>query len=127
MGKKGNDVILRVPCGTVISEVYSDEEYEFLREMQDDTDLDFADEVYVSNDLAENKDVLGLKPVDIERHNQMVLVAEGGKPGLGNALYAGTASRRALTVPNTHVPGQRGQHRSLLLELKIIADVGLVG
>ena len=127
MGKKGNDVILRVPCGTVISEVYSDEEYEFLREMQNDADLDYIDKVYGNIDPTENNDILGLKPIDIERHNQMVLVAEGGKPGLGNALYAGTASRRALAVPNTHVPGQRGQHRSLLLELKIIADVGLVG
>lgn len=124
MGKAGNDIILKVPCGTIISEVYSDEEYEFLQDIQDDDDFDY---VYGSSDQAENKDTLVLKPIHIERHNHKILVAQGGKPGLGNALCAGTATRRSVPVPGGRVPGQRGQKRSLLLELKIIADVGLVG
>ena len=70
---------------------------------------------------------MALQPVDIGQDNQMVLVAGGGLPGLGNARSKGTASRRALAVPTNNIPGQRGQQRSLLLELKIIADIGLVG
>jgi GTP-binding protein len=52
-----------------------------------------------------------------------VLVAEGGKGGRGNSLLASPAHR----APHFCEPGQAGIFRNLILELKILADVGLVG
>jgi GTPase involved in cell partitioning and DNA repair len=38
---------------------------------------------------------------------------------------AGTSTQRSKSIPATKMPGQLGRHKSLLLELKLIADVGL--
>ena len=115
--------------------MFTDEEREFLGEMgydDSDNDLDLDDDVDDDDDDdnskdEENRNILGFQPISIDRHGQQVLVVEGGKPGLGNAKYAGTKTRRAMAVPGVYVPGQRGPQRSLHLELKMIADVGLVG
>ncbi|MBM3312065.1 MAG: GTPase ObgE [Candidatus Aminicenantes bacterium] len=87
-GKRGNDVVLRVPAGTVVKDLGKGE---------------------ILHDF--------LKP------GERVVVARGGKGGRGNASFA-TSTHQA---PREHEPGRPGEEKALLLELKMIADVGLVG
>ncbi len=60
---------------------------------------------------------------DLIKNEQKVLVAQGGRGGRGNARFA-TAQKRA---PQFCEPGEPGIERELILELKLIADVGLLG
>ncbi|MGI5876015.1 MAG: GTPase ObgE [Dethiobacteria bacterium] len=69
------------------------------------------------------KDEKGLQLVDLDREGLKVVVARGGKGGRGNARF--TSSRRR--APDFAEKGQPGEERTLLLELKLLADVGLVG
>lgn len=85
-GKKGDDVIVSVPLGTVIT---SDEGF-------------FA---------------------DVSRAGELVLVARGGRGGLGNVHYATSTNQ----TPRVAQKGEPAEERWLRLELKTIADVGLVG
>ncbi len=87
-GKKGKDLLIRVPLGTV-----------------------------VYDDLEDR--VLG----ELVRPGQRLLVAKGGKGGRGNARFA-TPTRRA---PRIAEPGTEGEVRHLRLELKLLADIGLIG
>ncbi len=64
-----------------------------------------------------------LYTVDLERPNQRLLAARGGRGGLGNVHFA-TAARQ---VPRIAELGEPGEQFRLELELKLLADVGLVG
>ena len=87
-GKDGNDMILKVPEGTVIKE-------------------------------ANSQKVIA----DMSGTNRRQVVLKGGKGGLGNQHFA-TAT---MQVPQYAQPGQPAKELEVCLELKVIADVGLVG
>jgi GTP-binding protein len=60
---------------------------------------------------------------DMTRHGQQVVVAKGGRGGRGNTRFA-TANN---TAPELAENGEEGQERYIVMELKVMADVGLVG
>lgn len=67
----------------------------------------------------ETDEVIG----DLTRHGQRLLVAKGGKGGLGNMHFKSSVNR----APRKALPGLPGEERTLKLELKLLADVGLLG
>ena len=87
-GHKAEDMIVDVPCGTV---VYEEKDHKFL------------------GDLSEN--------------GQTLLVAKGGRGGRGNAAFKSDRNKCPKIAEN----GLPGQTKRLILELKLLADVGLVG
>ncbi|WP_100065081.1 GTPase ObgE [Miniphocaeibacter massiliensis] len=87
-GKKGEDLYLKVPIGTLIKDY--------------DTDRVIHDMKY---------------------HGEEYLVCRGGKGGRGNAKFS-NSTRQA---PRFAEPGTKGQERIVKLEIKLIADVGLIG
>jgi GTP-binding protein len=60
---------------------------------------------------------------DLTRHGDRLLVAKGGKGGLGNMHFKSSTNR----TPRQALPGLPGEERLLRLELKLLADVGLLG
>ncbi|OAB46653.1 GTPase ObgE [Paenibacillus glacialis] len=60
---------------------------------------------------------------DLTRHGQQIVVARGGRGGRGNIRFASITNKAPEIAEN----GEEGQERYILLELKVMADVGLVG
>ncbi|MGB2697648.1 MAG: GTPase ObgE [Candidatus Zixiibacteriota bacterium] len=87
-GKKGNDVVIKVPPGTMVK------------------------------DLEKGK-LLS----DLVSEDQLVVVAKGGKRGRGNAYFKTPTEKSPRKFEN----GQKGEQKRLSLELKVLADVGIVG
>ncbi len=87
-GKKGDDLIIHVPVGTIVYDVDSGE-------------------------------LLG----DINHAGERLLIAQGGFHGLGNTRYKSSINR----APRQTTPGTPGESRHLRLELRVLADVGLLG
>ena len=87
-GRSGQDLIIRVPKGTLIKD---------------------EDGEQVLADLVED--------------NQQVVITRGGKGGRGNARFATPTNQ----TPRIAEPGEQGASQQIVMELKLIADVGLVG
>ena len=87
-GHGAEDIVLRMPVGTVI------------------TDADTGELV-----------------ADLAVHDERALIARGGKGGLGNLHFKSSTNR----APRQSTPGESGERRRLALELKVLADVGLLG
>jgi GTP-binding protein len=60
---------------------------------------------------------------DLDRHGEQVVLAAGGQGGLGNLHFKSSVNR----APRQWTPGKEGEQRRLRLELKVLADVGLLG
>lgn len=60
---------------------------------------------------------------DLDHHNQKVTLAAGGQGGMGNLHFKSSTNR----APRQFTYGQEGEQRRLKLELKVLADVGLLG
>ncbi|CAM3677439.1 GTPase ObgE [Bordetella sputigena] len=60
---------------------------------------------------------------DLSRHGQEVVLAAGGQGGMGNLHFKSSTNR----APRQWTPGKEGEQRRLRLELKVLADVGLLG
>ncbi len=87
-GRGADDVVLRMPVGTVIYDIDTDE-----------------------------------LVADLTEHGQEVNLARGGKGGFGNIHFKSSTNR----APRQCTPGEDGEIRNLRLELKVLADVGLLG
>ena len=68
---------------------------------------------------AETEDPIG----DVTEHGQQLLVAQGGRGGLGNTHFKSSTNR----APRKTIPGEAGESFQLHFELKVLADVGLLG
>ncbi len=60
---------------------------------------------------------------DLSRHGQREMIARGGKGGIGNLHFKSSTNR----APRQFTRGEEGENRRLKLELKVLADVGLLG
>ncbi len=87
-GAGGDDIVLRMPVGTLV--------------LDEDT---------------------GLIVADLTEHGQEVLLVQGGEGGMGNLHFKSSVNR----APKQHTPGREGERRRVRLELKVLADVGLLG
>jgi GTP-binding protein len=93
-------------------------------EEQDRTGADGKDEIlYVPLGTVARDAETGEVRCEITEHGQEFILTKGGRGGKGNAHFA-TSTQQA---PNYAQPGERGIEEWIILELKLLADVGLVG
>jgi len=151
-GHAGKDLIIKVPCGTLVwrlPEAPAPADVAVKKDRNEDEDEEeerpllrssgrkrpllrsasgaVAQEVDLNVDApsesAVEDSVKGEIVADLTEHGQQFILSQGGRGGLGNRNFA-TAARQ---TPGFAQPGEPGTEGSYLLELRILAEVGLVG
>jgi GTP-binding protein len=144
-GHAGKDLIVKVPCGTLVwrlagepKEVPADEDEAQVTKPRFQTSTGKRPMFrHAGSDLAVEIDLskegtgaasAGLSPkgelvADLTQNGQQFVLCKGGRGGLGNRNFA-TAARQ---TPRFAQPGEPGDEADFLFELRIIAEVGLVG
>jgi GTP-binding protein len=151
-GHAGKDLIIKVPCGTLVWRIPAPLTSENIPEEDEDDEAQDAPgknpmfststgqrpvlrasagvrgmEVDLSKDEDDEKFPVispkGELVADLTQHGQQFVLCKGGRGGLGNRNFA-TAARQ---TPRFAQPGEPGDEADFLLELRIVAEVGLVG
>lgn len=152
-GHAGKDLIIKVPCGTLVWQLVSATPPPLMEEDEDEEDGDSEEagknplfstgtsqrpvlrasagirgmEVDLSQDAEDAKPAArspkGELVADLTQDGQQFVLCKGGRGGLGNRNFA-TAARQ---TPRFAQPGESGTEGDFLLELRIVAEVGLVG
>lgn len=144
-GHAGKDLVMKVPCGTIVWRLSSPAEPDpepeekksrgalplstrgrpLLKRAAAATayEVDLAEEESAPIHATSHTHAKGELVVDITEHGQRFNLCHGGRGGLGNRNFA-TARRQA---PRFAQPGEPGDEGDFLCELRIMAEVGLVG
>jgi GTP-binding protein len=150
-GKAGKDLIIKVPCGTIVWRVHREpelpegvteaEEIEDPSVIQDagadrpvirhsgslqamELDLSAEEEEEDTRSGSQRRDAQkGERVCDLTEHGERFVLCKGGRGGLGNRNFA-TAARQ---TPRYAQPGEPGDEGDFMLELRMLAEVGLVG
>jgi GTP-binding protein len=145
-GKAGKDLIIKVPCGTLVWQLGPEPSEHPAKQVEEEEEADDTTIQASSShrprfrtatggramevDLAaEGEDPKAPAPserrqvADLTENGQRFILCKGGRGGLGNRNFA-TAARQ---TPRFAQPGEAGTEGSYLFELRIIAEVGLVG
>jgi len=100
-GKDGENIIIKVPVGTLIKLQITNHKY--------------PNKSQITNNKSQT--------IDLVEVGQRICVAKGGKGGRGNWHFRSPE----LTTPRIAEKGKKGEEKELILELKLLADVGLIG
>ncbi|KAI0564600.1 GTPase Obg [Gracilaria domingensis] len=116
-GRQGNDLVVEVPRGTIVRELHSPFEELDLEAMGK---LEYSYEDMLECESQEPSSIL---VCELNQDGQRAEVVKGGCGGRGNVAFKSSRNRS----PVESDAGEKGQKKRLELELKTIADVGLVG
>lgn len=87
-GKEGDDLILKIPAGTLLKN-------------------------YKTGEII----------ADLKKHGQKVMIARGGRGGMGNTHFKSSTHK----APQFAERGEEGEHKTVLMELQLVADIGIIG
>lgn len=119
-GKKGEDLVLKVPLGTVIRLTPFDEAESGNRQVAVSGMGRGASGTLIEQPREKKSEEI---VIDFDEPNKTYLVAKGGKGGRGNVHFKSSTN----TTPRQAIAGQKGESFEVFMELKLLADVGLIG